>query len=110
MLDEEATLAAEFEAHRAHLLGLGYRMLGSVSEAEDVVQEAWLRFRRADRAAIREPRAFLSRVVARLCLDARRGRGARPTSAPGCPIPCWSLGPSRPPGRRASSPPTSRRG
>lgn len=74
---EEDALAAEFEAHRAHLLGLGYRMLGSVGEAEDAVQEAWLRFRRADRAAIRDPRAFLSRVVARLCLDAMRAARAR---------------------------------
>ncbi len=77
MLDGEAALAAEFEAHRAHLLGLGYRMLGSVGDAEDAVQEAWLRFRRADRAAVREPRAFLSRIVARLCLDAMRAARTR---------------------------------
>jgi RNA polymerase sigma-70 factor (ECF subfamily) len=74
---EEDALAEEFEAHRAHLLGLGYRMLGSIGEAEDAVQEAWLRFRRADRASIRDPRAFLSRVVARLCLEAMRAARTR---------------------------------
>ena len=78
--EAEDALAAEFEAHRAHLLGLGYRMLGSMGEAEDAVQEAWLRFRRADRTVIREPRAFLSRIVGRLCLDAlRRARARRET-------------------------------
>jgi RNA polymerase sigma-70 factor (ECF subfamily) len=52
-----------FEAHRDHLLGLAYRMLGSIAEAEDVVQEAFLRWHEAD------PRAYLARVVTRLGLD-----------------------------------------
>jgi len=59
----------DFAPHRRHLLGLAYRMLGSWSEAEDIVQDAWLRWREADRGQVREPRAFLSRVVTRLCLD-----------------------------------------
>ncbi len=61
--------AKEFEPYRALLSGLAYRMLGSVAEAEDVVQDAFLRWREVDRAAIAEPRAYLARVVSRLCLD-----------------------------------------
>ncbi len=60
---------ADFERHRSFLAGLAYRMLGSVAEAEDVVQDAYLRWREVDRAAIDEPRAYLARVVSRLCLD-----------------------------------------
>ncbi|HYM02468.1 MAG TPA: sigma-70 family RNA polymerase sigma factor [Stellaceae bacterium] len=58
-----------FEAHRRHLMGLAYRMLGSLAEAEDVVQEAYLRWHGADRADVENPRAFLSKIVTRLCLD-----------------------------------------
>jgi RNA polymerase sigma-70 factor, ECF subfamily len=61
--------AGAFEAHRRHLLGLAYRMLGSLAEAEDAVQEAYLRWHAADRAKVENPRAFLSTTVARLCLD-----------------------------------------
>ena len=64
-----AESAATFEPHRAHLMGLAYRMLGSTADAEDSVQEAYLRWRGADRANVENPRAFLSRVVTRLCLD-----------------------------------------
>jgi RNA polymerase sigma-70 factor (ECF subfamily) len=60
---------AAFEAHRRALIGLAYRMLGSRAEAEDVVQDAYLRWHAADRAAIREPRRYLATVVTRLCLD-----------------------------------------
>lgn len=59
----------EFEAHRPRLVRLSYRMLGSMSDAEDIVQEAWLRWQRADHADVREPAAFLHRTVTRLCLD-----------------------------------------
>jgi RNA polymerase sigma-70 factor, ECF subfamily len=61
--------AGGFEAHRKYLTGLSYRMLGSVAEAEDVVQEAYLRWHSADREAVADVRAFLSKVVTRLCLD-----------------------------------------
>jgi len=61
--------ADDFEPHRRYLRGLAYRMLGSRAEAEDVVQNAWLRWHAADRAAVDNPRAFLSRTVTRLCLD-----------------------------------------
>lgn len=74
-LPDEATTI--FEAQRPRLLRLAYRMLGSVSEAEDVVQDAWLRWQRADRTDIRSPPAFLSRVVTRLCLDAMKSARAR---------------------------------
>jgi RNA polymerase sigma-70 factor (ECF subfamily) len=69
--------AASFEAHRAHLTGLAYRMLGSLAEAQDIVQEAYLRWHRADREGIRDTRAFLSRTVARLCLDQLKSARAR---------------------------------
>ena len=61
--------SAGFDAHRSMLMRVAYRMLGSMSDAEDVVQEAWLRWNGADRDAVREPAAFLRRVVTRLCLD-----------------------------------------
>ena len=59
----------EFEQHRRHLTGLAYRMLGSFADAEDIVQEAWLRWQSEDRGDVREARAFLSKMVTRLCLD-----------------------------------------
>jgi len=61
--------ASDFEPHRGFLGGLAYRMLGSVAEAEDVVQHAFLRWREVDRATVSEPRAYLARIVSRLCLD-----------------------------------------
>jgi RNA polymerase sigma-70 factor (ECF subfamily) len=62
----------EFEEHRGLLLGLAYRLLGSMWDAEDVVQEAYVRWVSADRGAVREPRAFLVTVVTRLALDQLR--------------------------------------
>lgn len=69
--------AATFEAHRSRLVRLAYRMLGSTAEAEDIVQDAWLRWQRADRAVVREPASFLTRTVTRLCLDAMKSARAR---------------------------------
>jgi RNA polymerase sigma-70 factor (ECF subfamily) len=74
-MNDDAT--AIFERHRGHLLGLAYRMLGEMAAAEDVVQEAWLRWRRADLADIRSERAWLSAATMRLALDALRSRRAR---------------------------------
>jgi RNA polymerase sigma-70 factor (ECF subfamily) len=68
---------ATFEAQRARLIRLAYRMLGSTAEAEDVVQDAWLRWSRADRAGIADPAAWLVRVTGRLCLDRLRAAKAR---------------------------------
>src|SRR5262247_2963177 len=61
--------AAVFDPLRPGLVRVAYRMLGSVADAEDVVQEAFLRWLDADRDAVREPEAYLSRIVTRLCLD-----------------------------------------
>ena len=66
-----------FESHRRALTGLAYRMLGSRAEAEDVVQDAYLRWHAADRAAIEEPRRYLGTVVTRLCLDRMKSAQAR---------------------------------
>ncbi|MFF3771190.1 RNA polymerase sigma-70 factor [Streptomyces sp. NPDC002232] len=71
------TLTELFEAHRPMLLGVAYRMLGGTADAEDVVQEAWLRWTAADRAAVVEPRAFLVRVTTRLAIDRLRQAQAR---------------------------------
>jgi RNA polymerase sigma factor (sigma-70 family) len=70
-------LAERFEAHRAHLRALAYRMLGSASEADDAVQEAWLRLSRADPGAVGNLGGWLTTVVARICLDLLRSRGTR---------------------------------
>ncbi len=69
--------ADDFEPHRRFLAGLAYRMLGSVAEAEDVVQDAFLRWRDVERATIAQPRAYLARVVSRLCLDRMKSAVAR---------------------------------
>ena len=66
-----------FAQHRRFLVGLAYRMLGSVADAEDIVQDAYLRWRTVERAAIAEPRAYLARVVSRLCLDRMRSAAVR---------------------------------
>jgi RNA polymerase sigma-70 factor, ECF subfamily len=70
-------LAEEFERHRVHLRGVAYRMLGSVSEAEDAVQEGWLRLDRSDPGGTDDLRGWLTVVVGRICLDALRRRKAR---------------------------------
>jgi RNA polymerase sigma factor (sigma-70 family) len=70
-------LADPFEEHRPHLRGVAYRMLGSVSEAEDAVQEAWIRLHRTDVGGVDNLRAWLTTVVARVCLDMLRSRASR---------------------------------
>lgn len=69
-------LAQQFEENRGHLRGVAYRMLGSLAEADDAVQESWLRLTRADAAAIQNLGGWLTTVVARVCLDMLRSRGA----------------------------------
>ncbi|MEU5015055.1 RNA polymerase sigma-70 factor [Streptomyces sp. NPDC021749] len=66
------TVTDVFEEHRPVLFGVAYRMLGRVADAEDVVQDAWLRWAGADRAEVREPRAFLVRITTRLAIDRLR--------------------------------------
>lgn len=69
--------AERFEPHRAFLVRLAYRMLGSIAEAEDIAQDAFLRWLSADTAEILEPRAYLARIVSRLCLDRMKSARAR---------------------------------
>lgn len=76
-MDEKKWLAENFEANRAHLRGVAYRMLGSHSEAEDAVQEAWLRLSRAGTDGVKNIGGWLTTVVARICLDTLRARKAR---------------------------------
>ncbi len=73
MADERARL---FEAHRPHLRAVGYRMLGSFSEADDAVQDAWFRFAKADLADIANLGGWLTTVTSRICLDRLRQRRA----------------------------------
>src|SRR5215831_18401601 len=70
-------LAEQFEQHRAHLRAVAYRMLGSASEAEDAVQESWIRLGRTDVDDVENLRAWLTTVVARVCLDMLRTRTSR---------------------------------
>jgi RNA polymerase sigma-70 factor (ECF subfamily) len=70
-------LAAEFEQHRPHLRHVAYRMLGSTSEADDAVQEAWLKLTRADTSEVDNLRGWLTTVTARVCLDSLRARTSR---------------------------------
>src|SRR4030095_10030907 len=70
-------LAEEFEKHRAHLRAVAYRMLGSSSEAEDAVQESWIRLGRTDVDDVGNLRGWLTTVVARVCLDMLRTRTSR---------------------------------
>jgi RNA polymerase sigma-70 factor (ECF subfamily) len=70
----------DFEEHRSHLTAVAYRMLGSAAEAEDAVQEAWLRLARSDVAGVSNPRGWLTTVVARICLDQLRARRESPVA------------------------------
>ena len=70
-------LAERFEDHRAHLRAVAYRMLGSLSEADDAVQETWLRLSRSDISGVENLGGWLTAVVARVCLDMLRSRKSR---------------------------------
>ncbi len=76
-MPEPDGLASQFQRLRPYLISVGYSMLGSVSEAEDAVQESWLRLRRSDPGAIEDLRAWLTTVVGRICLDMLKARQAR---------------------------------
>jgi RNA polymerase sigma factor (sigma-70 family) len=76
-MNEREWLTAQFEANRTHLRAVAYRMLGSVSEADDAVQESWLRLSRSDTADVENLRAWLTTVVARVSLDMLRARRSR---------------------------------
>src|SRR5688572_30506818 len=70
-------LVDRFEEHRAHLRGVAYRMLGSLSEADDAVQETWDRMSRADTSDVKNLRGWLTTVTSRVCLNALRSRRTR---------------------------------
>ena len=76
-MSEHEILAGRFEESRAHLRGVAYRMLGSLSEADDAVQEAWLRLDRTDAREVQNLDGWLTTVVARICLDMLRARKSR---------------------------------
>jgi RNA polymerase sigma factor (sigma-70 family) len=75
--DKGDWLTEAFEAHRAHLRAVAYRMLGSASDADDAVQEAWVRMSRSDVGSVRNLGGWLTTVVGRICLDMLRARTAR---------------------------------
>lgn len=85
--EDHAMMDEEFERHRAVLVGIAYRMLASSAEAEDAVQDAWLRWRSADTAAILDARAWLSTTIVRLCLDRLKSARARRESYAGTWLP-----------------------
>lgn len=76
-MDEQQWLADRFETHRSHLRSVAYRMLGSPSEADDAVQEAWIRLSRTGAADVENLGGWLTTVVSRVCLDMLRSRSAR---------------------------------
>ncbi len=76
-MDERQWLAEQFEAERPHLQAVAYRMLGSLSEADDAVQESWLHLSRSDTSGIKNLGGWLTTVVARVCLDMLRSRKSR---------------------------------
>ncbi len=77
MSEEDDWLAERFEENRSHLRAVAYRMLGSLSEADDAVQEAWLRLSHSDTTGVDNLSGWLTAVVARLCLDTLRSRRSR---------------------------------
>ena len=76
-MDDAISLAETFERHRSHLRAVAYRTLGSVGEADDAVQEAWLRLSRVDTSEVKNLGGWLTTVVARVCLDMLRSRRSR---------------------------------
>jgi RNA polymerase sigma factor (sigma-70 family) len=76
-MDQQEWLARQFEQERPHLRAVAYRMLGSLSEAEDAVQDAWLRMSRADTGEVENMRAWLTTIVARVSLNMLRARSSR---------------------------------
>ena len=76
-MDQHDWLAEQFEANRSHLRSVAYRMLGSLAEADDAVQEAWLHLNRAETSGVKNLSGWLTTVVARVCLDMLRSRESR---------------------------------
>jgi RNA polymerase sigma factor (sigma-70 family) len=102
-MNDREYLAERFEAHRTHLRAVAYRILGSLSEVDDAVQEAWLRLSRADTTGIDNLGGWLTTVVARVCLDILRSRQSRREEpfAPDAPEPVASGTPGSSPEQEA---------
>ncbi|RFB84703.1 RNA polymerase subunit sigma-70 [Rhizobium leguminosarum bv. trifolii] len=101
-MDEKKWLADEFEANRAHLRAAAYRMLGSRSEADDAVQEAWLRLSRTDTTDVGNLGGWLTTVVARICLDMLRTRKTRREEPLEMPVHAAIADPAKDPEREAA--------
>ncbi len=86
-MDEREWLADRFQEHRGHLKAMAYRMLGSLAEAEDAVQDAWLRLSRSETREIENLGAWLTTVVARVCLNMLRSRNVRREEPIGVHVP-----------------------
>ena len=86
-VEQSEWLAKPFEEKRAHLRAVAYRMLGSLSEADDAVQEAWLRLSRSDTSDVQNLGGWLTTVVARVCLDMLRSRKSRREEPLGVHVP-----------------------
>src|ERR1044071_9719704 len=86
-MDVRTWLAERFEENRGHLRAVAYRMLGSLNEADDAVQEAWLRLSRSDTSGVENLSGWLTTVVARLCLDMLRSRKSRREESVGADVP-----------------------
>ncbi len=86
-MDEQNWLVEQFEAHRKHMQAMAHRMLGSLSEAEDAVQESWLRFSRGDTSKVENIGGWLTTIVSRVCLDMLRSRKSRREKLMGPDVP-----------------------
>ncbi|HEV2782547.1 MAG TPA: RNA polymerase sigma factor SigJ [Actinophytocola sp.] len=93
-MDETDWMARRFEEHRTHLRAVAYRMLGSLAEADDAVQEAWLRLSRADTSEVDNLGGWLTTVVARVCLNMLRSRRTRGEQPLGVHVPDPIIGPA----------------
>lgn len=87
MTDEREWLVERFEEHRPHLRAVAYRMLGSLADADEAVQDAWVRVSRTGADGVENLRAWLTTIVARVCLNALQARKARPEDAVGVHLP-----------------------
>src|SRR5215213_6719009 len=85
-MNEHNWLTQQFEAHRTHLQAVAYRMLGSLSEADDAVQEAWLHLSRSDTSSVENLGGWLTTVVGRVCLNMLRSRRSRREEPLGEPL------------------------
>jgi RNA polymerase sigma factor (sigma-70 family) len=94
-MDEDEWLADRFEEHRAHLRAVAYRMLGSLTEADDAVQDTWLRVSAAGTREVENLGGWLTTIVARVCLNVLRSRNSRPEDSFGVHLPDPLVSPER---------------